>query len=188
MCGEVHELRIHGYPGRCVRNRERQYNERIRVVVIRCENARAAGKQYTKRVLPDFLIPGCVIRLDHVEQAYKERRRGAGNEQLCRILGCIDDRTVRGHLRRYGEAIEAVTLRLAEKRAMTPELGELPGSTPETSAVERLEDLWRAEVLASRRSGNAADPSGLRYLFQAVLGKSGLKKPSGCVFADARAP
>ena len=188
MCQEVHPVRIHGYPRRCVRNRERQCNERIRVVVIRCENARAAGKQYTKRLLPDFLIPGCVIRLDHLEQAYERRQAGAGNEQLCRILGCVDDRTVRGHLKRYGEAIEAVTLRLAEERAMTPELGEVPGSTPETSAVERLEGLWRAKVLASRRGGNAADPSDLRYRFQAALGKSGPKKPSGCVSADARAP
>jgi hypothetical protein len=28
--------------------------------------------------------------------------------------------TERGHLKRYGKAIEAVTLRLAEERAMTP--------------------------------------------------------------------
>ena len=184
----MHALCIHAYVARRVRDREFGSNETIFIIVIRCETARAAGKQYTKRLLPDFLIPGCVVRLDHVEEAFEQRRAGAGNERLCAILGCVDDRTVRRHLRRYGEAIEAVALHLAERRAMSPELGEPVRSTPDTPVVERLQRLWRAELRAARRRGNALYRPSLRHLMQTALGKSRAKKPSSCVCAAARPP
>lgn len=179
---------IHGYPFRCVRNREHQRNETIRVVVIRCENARAAGKPYTMRLLPDFLVPGCVIRLDHLEEAHEAKRAGAGNDRLCEILGCLDTRSVRRHLRRYGEAIDEVALLLAEARAARPELGELPKLTPETSPVERLERLWHAEQVASQRRGEALCPGSLLQLLQTAMRKSRRKKPSSCASAEARPP
>ena len=188
MCGELHTLRIHGYPLRCVRNGDRQGNEAIRVVVIRCENARAAGKPYTMRLLPEFLVPGCVIRLDRLEETYEARRNGEPNDRLCELLGCLDDRTLRRHLKRYGEAIEKVAIELAERRAMSPELGDLPQTTPDTLSVDRLERLWQAELLASQRRGEALPPIGLRKLLQAALGKLGRKKPSGCASAAARPP
>ena len=188
MCGDVHRLRVHAYPYRRVRNRERQKNEAIRVVVIRCENARAAGRPYTMRLLPDFLIPRCVIRLDDLEETYDAKRSGEPNDRLCGILGCLDDRTARRHLKRYEEALEAVALRLAERRAMSPELGELPQINPDTPSVDWLERLWRAERVASQRRGDSLPTMGLRYLLQAALGKSGRQKPSSSVSADARPP
>lgn len=153
-----------------------------------CETARAAGKRYTMRLLPDFLVPGCVIRLDQVEKAYEERHTGAGIDRLCAILGCLDDRTARRHLTRYGESLEAVNLKLAERRAMNPELGELPQITPDATFLERLERLWCAEQVAARRRGEALQPMSLRHLLQAALRKSRRKKPSSCVSTDARAP
>ena len=188
MCGELHPLRVHGYPLRRVRDRDRQNNDTIRVVVIGCETARAAGNPYTMRLLPEFLVPGCVIRLDHLEEAYEERRAGGGNDRLCAILGCLDDRTLRRHLKRYEEALEAVTVRLAEGRAMNLQLGELPNSTPDTPAVDRLQRLWRAEQIASQRSGEALGPMSLRYFLQAGLRNSRRKKPSSRVSAEARPP
>ncbi|VAW20711.1 hypothetical protein MNBD_BACTEROID01-774 [hydrothermal vent metagenome] len=91
LCGELHALRVHGYRLRCVCDCDRGDNDTIRVVVIRCETARAAGNRYTMRLFPDFLVPGCVIRLDHIEEAYEERRAGAGTDRLCGILGYLDD-------------------------------------------------------------------------------------------------
>lgn len=188
MCGEVHKLCIHAYVRRGMRDRDLGSNETIRVVVIRCETARAAGKPYTMRLLPDFLVPGCVIRLDHVEEAYEERRAGAGTDRLCAILGCLDGRTLRRHLKRYEEALAAVAVRLAERRAMSPQLGELPQSTPDTSSMDRLQRLWRAEQIASQRRGEALSPMSLRYLLQAGLRNSRRKKPSSSVSVDARPP
>ena len=187
MCGEVHPLHIHGYPLRRVRNRERQDNDTIRIVVILCETARAAGKRYTMRLLPEFLVPRCVIRLDHVEAAYEARRTGAGTDRLSEILGCLDDRTVRRHVKCYEQAIEATSLRLAESRAMSPELGELSQITPDTSPVDRLKQLWRAEQVASQRRGEAF-PRSLRYLLQTALRKSRRKKSSSCVSVAVRPP
>lgn len=188
MCGELHPLRIHGYPLRRVRNRDRQENDSIRVVVIRCEHSRAAGTRYTMRLLPEFLVPGCVIRLDDLEEAYEAKRVGATTERLCAILGCLDDRTVRRHLQRYGEALAAVALKLAERRAMSPELGELPQITPDTACVERLERLWGAEQVAAQRRGEALRPMSLRYLLQAALGKSRRQKPLSCASPVVRPP
>lgn len=188
MCGEVHQLRIHAYVRRRMRDRDLGDNETILVVVIRCETARAAGKRYTMRLLPDFLVPGCVIRLDHLEEAYEERRAGAGTDRLCAILGCLDDRTLRRHLKRYEEALAAVAVWLAERRAISPQLGELPQSTPDTSSMDRLQRLWRAEQVASQRRGEALVPMSLRYFLQAGLRKSRPKKPSSSVSVDARPP
>jgi len=188
LCGELHPVCIHGYPSRCVRNREHQRNETIRVVVIRCENARAAGKPYTMRLLPEFLVPGCVIRLDHLEEAHEAKRAGAGKERLCEVLGCLDDRTARRHLRCYGEAIDEVALLLAEVRAARPELGELPKITPDTSPVDRLELLWQAEQVASQRRGETLRPMSLRQLLQTAMRKSRRRKPSSCASAEARPP
>ena len=184
----MHPLGIHAYVHRRVRNRDLGCNESILVVVIRCETARGAGKPYTTRLLPDFLIPGCVIRLDDLQEADKQRRAGARSDRLCTILGCLDDRTVGRHLKRYEEALEAVALRLAERRAMSPELGDLPHTTPDTPSVDRLERLWQAEQFAWQRHGEPFPPLSLRYLLQTAIGKSKRRKPSSCVSVDARPP
>jgi hypothetical protein len=190
LCGEVHPLRIHGYVQRRVRNRELGCNETILIVVIRCETARAASKPYTMRLLPDFLVPGCVIRLDHVAEAHRERATGAGagNEQLCAILGCLDDRTVRRHLKAYERALEAAALTLAEQRALSPELGDVPETTPDTPVRDRLERLWDAEQVARLRRGARDEPTTLRHLLQTTMRKSRRRKPSSCVSLTTRPP
>jgi hypothetical protein len=188
LCGEKHAVRFHGYPLRCVRDREQRRNDTIAVVVIRCENARAANRPYTMRILPDFLIPGCVIRLDHVEEAAEAKRAGTGNDRLCEILGCLDDRTARRHLRRYGESIDEVALLLAETRSKRPELGELPKLTPDTSPQDRLVRLWQAEQIAMQRRGEPLAPTSLRQLLQTAMRKSGRKSPSSCVSGEPRPP
>lgn len=184
----MHPLRIHAYVQRRVRNRELGCNETILIVVIRCETARAANRPYTMRLLPDFLVPGSVVRLDHVQEAYEQRCNGAADDRLCTILGCVDERTVRRHLRCYTEALETVSLGLAERRAMSPELGDLPDAPPDIPSIVRLERLWRAEHLASQRRGEALEPMSLRQLVQTALRKSKPQKPSGCVSVDARPP
>ncbi len=155
--------------------------------MVLCETARAAGNRYTMRLLPEFLVPGCVIRLDQVEAAYEARRTGAETDRLCEILGCLDDRTVWRHVSCYGQAVEAASLRLAESRAMRPELGELPQTTPDTLPVDRLKQLWRAEQLASQRRGEVF-PRSPRYLLQTALRKSRRKKTSSCVSVAVRPP
>lgn len=105
----------------------------------------------TSRLFPDFLNPGGVIRLDYLQEAHEAARNNQTNDRLCEILGGLDDRTLRRHLARYDEAAGEVVLRLAEGRAMSPELGELPQSTPDIDSADRLRRLWQVGQIASQR-------------------------------------
>ena len=54
---------IHCYCKRLVRCTDGSNHQHLIVVII-CERAQRAGAQYTKRMLPWFVIPECNIRLD----------------------------------------------------------------------------------------------------------------------------
>lgn len=188
MCGVVHRLHVHGYPIRGYRDRESGENKLIRVVSIRCPVAQAAGKPYTKRLLPEFLIPGCVIRLDYLHQAAELSSVGEDIEQVCGLLGCVDVRTAVVHLRRFEAAVVGVTAKMSEQRAMSPELGDLPEFAPDTSAVERLQRLVDAENRARVREGAGRQPAALHLLLQAMLGKQQRNVPSDYASPAARPP
>jgi hypothetical protein len=158
------------------------------VVSILCPYAQAAGNQYTLRLLPDFLIPRCVIRLDCVLEVVAQDPRGTDIEETCRLLGCIDVRTGRSHLKRMNRAIETAAVHLAERRAMTPELGELPETTPDKDSFTRLTALYRNEIEAAQRAGGDATPISLRHILQAALWKPESKKPSTLAFFGPRSP
>lgn len=188
MCGEVHPLYVHGYPYRRYRDPASGENVCIRVVSVICPRARAAGDRYTLRLLPDFFIPGCVIRLDRVLEAVEEDPLGADIEGTCRLLGCVDVRTARSHLKRMHLAIQTAVVHLAEQRAMTPELGELPETTPDEVSLTRLKALYRSEVEAAQRAGGDITVISLRHILQAALWKPGSKKPSAFAVSGPRPP
>jgi len=184
LCGQVHPLRVHSYPWRRYRDRDSGENVRIRVVSVLCPRAHAGGKPYTKRLLPDFLIPHCVIRLDHLIDAAHEQDL----EQTCEILGCLDIRTARKHLKRLESAARAAALTLAESAVTTPELGTLPTVDPSASSFARLLSLFEREQQATIRSGELTAAPTLRQLIQATLGKPGGNKPSSFASDRARPP
>jgi hypothetical protein len=188
LCGEVHPLYVHGYPQRRYRDPGTGENVRIRVVSVICPHARAAGKQYTLRLLPDFLIPCCVIRLDRVVEAVAQDPSGTDIEETCRLLGCIDERTARSHLKRMNRAIETAVVHLAERRAMAPELGELPETTPDEGSLARLMALYRNETEAAQRAGGDITVISLGHILQAALWKPGSKKPSAFAVSGPRSP
>lgn len=188
MCGEIHRLHVHGYPWRCYRDRASGENLRIRIVSILCLIARGAGTSYTKRLLPDFLIPRCVIRLDHLVEAASDDRAATVVERACELLGCIDTRTVGKHLKQLQAAVQAAAILPAERQAMRPELGELPETTPETVPLARLEALCRKESEAALRAGGGVEPISLRHMLQAELWKLPGQKPSSCVSGSPRGP
>ncbi len=93
LCGTTHPLRIHSYPKRYYRDPLTGENVRIRIITIICMTAKNDSKPYTKRLLPDFLLPGRVIRSDKVMEALKSNENSRSMERVCEILGCIDFRT-----------------------------------------------------------------------------------------------
>jgi len=143
------------------------------IPVCCCSEAKSLGRQYTKRLLPDFLIPFARMRLDTVVEAGRGRERGSSLEACCQIIGCTDLRTARVHLERLTEAAKAVALPLAEKQAAAAHLQEHTSELRPLTPLERLDELCRREEEARLRSGfENLHPGGLRWLLQAALWKN----------------
>lgn len=164
---------IHSYPTRSYRDPESLKDVWIKIPVRYCSQAKALGRQYTKRLLPDFLIPFARIRLDKVLEAEREKDSGHTVEQCCRIIGCIDLRTVRMHMRRLEEAAKAAALTLAESQAAAVHLHEPDYQPHPSTPLERLKELLDRQKEAHLRAGGGrSQPPPLRSLLQAVLWKN----------------
>lgn len=174
---------------RSYRDRETGENSSIVILVIICLLARDQGKQYTKRLLPEFLTPRCVIRLDYLQEAAALPPEEQRPDRVCEILGCIDPRTARRRLSELNDAITRVTVELACFRSSTPELGALPTGTPDTHPMSLLSVVYRAEREARNRAGRDSAPiPSLAELLQAALGKTAERKPLACVSHPGRPP
>ena len=154
----------------------------ISIVVVICAKAKELGKQYTKRLLPDFLIPFARMRLDKVVEAGRRKESGSTLEKCCRILGCIDLRTAQKHLERLKESAKTIALTLAERQAAAVHLHEHSYRLRPVAPLERLEELLgREKEVQLRGGGDSRAPGGLRRLLQAVLWKNRGKVPMSYV-------
>ena len=78
-------------------------------------------------------------------------------------------------------ALNDVALERSEHRASTPELGDLPAITPDSSAADVLSLLYLAELTARERAESAAAPlATLESFLQAAMWKLPQKEPSSC--------
>lgn len=185
----MHPARIHGYPARKVRNPVTGENDQIRVISLWCEASRLAGRPYTIRILPDFLIPRSVIRLDLLIEAAEAPGENLSIDQLCLHLGCIDPRTVRRRLATLHDAVNTVSLELSIRRSAAPELGDIPISTPDTEPLKRCRQLYQREIQACERAGSLiAMLPPLIHLIQATMWKTGVKRPSVYASPEVRPP
>lgn len=188
LCGEIHPLQIHSYPKRCWRNPVSLKNERIRIITIICEKSKEAGNQYTKRLLPDFLLPGKVIRADLTLKSVEEARDPLNAERASSILGCIDLRTARKYLRYGYLAIKKACVSLAEK------LSRFPGNPYDRQFTPNTHLLSSFRVLVKRFSQLQLYLHGSRgYVLQhrdfAFLGLHWKgNKPTTCVSDPVSAP
>ncbi len=144
----------------------------IRIPVSICTTAKAEGRQYTKRMLPDFLIPYARMRLDRVIEATREKELGADLERCSQIIGCIDLDTVRRHFRHLEKAAALVAIELAERQASAPHLSGCNKELRPLSPLKRLEALHHGEEEVRSRAGRSGPrlPS-LRQFLQAALWK-----------------
>jgi len=98
LCSQIHPLHIHGYVKRLVRDKETFENEKIFICVIICHIAKAAGWQYTKRMLPPFVTPECNISLENTLLMYRQMANGTINiAQASLLLGTDCEKTIRRH-------------------------------------------------------------------------------------------
>jgi len=141
LCAGIHRLYIHDYVGRLVRNAATCENDEIVVCVIICHIAKRAGKQYTKRILPLFVIPECNISLENVLEMYRAMPAGRIDyDSASKLLGAVCEKTMRRHYLMVVAYTEAAVLLLAEYLALTAPFLSQPGQPP-------YEDLYAFFVL-----------------------------------------
>jgi hypothetical protein len=154
LCGEVHGLRIHAVLWRKVRSPEEGENIEVTIVSIICGTAKEAGKQYSKRILPPFVIPYCQIGREGVLAYLEQFPDGKvvyrfGNE----LLGARDIRTIRRHIALGLASIATAGLELSILLSGVPAYATLPPQRLGESPREYLEELGEQMDLGGRRAG-----------------------------------
>jgi hypothetical protein len=137
-----------------VRSPEEGENVEVTIISIRCTTAEEAGKQYTKRVLPPFVIPYCQINRQGV-MAYLTRFPDGRVEYASgmRMLGALDIRTIRHHVALGRATVAAAALELAGFLSSLPAHATLPDSLITGSPGAYLEELADQMHAAARRAG-----------------------------------
>jgi len=104
---------------------------------------RGTGQPYTKRMLPEHLIPRSPFFSEGLVKLLQEGRDQypGFNDAACEALGCIDPRTARRHLHCVRELIVEKTVTLAAILAMST--GK-PVFIPGTNPVAVLQLFWNA--------------------------------------------
>lgn len=126
-------MRIHAWSERLVRCADGR-NHRILILSCICEEARRRGKQYTKRMLPWFVIPECNIRLDLVlnllmlveRHPEPEVGRKLAYEHAAGVIGSFCEHTLARHLAWVGHLLAASTLAASELLAELAAFAGLP--------------------------------------------------------------
>lgn len=186
LCGGKHPLKIHAYVSRGVRSREEE-NIEIIIIVIHCRTAKERGDQYTKRLLPHFVIPECNIDLENVLQYIVLHPDGSVDfDEASQMLGTQDIRTICKHITRGMKIIKRTNLRASEILAILPGFGSLPTPVGKLS-IEYLEDQADELFAASERiiGGRADFIMPVQYVhivYTFNKARSPLKIPSNRVF------
>jgi len=191
LCGEVHGLRIHAVPWRNVRSPEVGENIEVTVISIICGRAKEAGGQYSKRILPPFVIPYCQIGRQGVLAYLGQFPDGKivyrlGNE----LLGARDIRTIRRHIALGLATVAAAGLELASLLCGVPAHATLPQARLGEPPGQYLQELGEQMELAGRRAGGkpASSMPSIVYLhLVSVFARSRppLVPPLSCVLRAA---
>jgi hypothetical protein len=158
LCGQLHALKIRSFLVRKVRSPEDGCNTLIIIILIFCQTAKEQGKQYTKRLLPPFVIPYCVICRETVLAYVRLHPDGAIHAAVASLMmGTVDIRTMRRHVRLAMHLIKDAALNLWEFMSELPVYTTLPDHRPGASPLESLDkaaqELDRA---AARVQGGSA--------------------------------
>jgi len=186
LCGEKHPLKIHAYVTRGIRSRKEE-NIEIIIIVAYCKTAKERGDQYTKRLLPHFVIPECNIDLENVLQYIVIYPDGSVNfDEASQMLGTQDIRTIRKHIVRGMKMIKKTNLTASEILAILPGFASLPaheGKLPIEYLEDQADELFAA---AKRIIGGRADfimpVQYVHVVYTFRKARSPLKIPSNRVF------
>ena len=175
LCGEIHKLRVHATFVRKIRTEEEK-NTDIIIISIYCIRAKEKGLQYTKRILPPFVIPECNIILEYVLKYIALYPDGSINyEQAGFILGTYDNRTISRHIELARKMVASTNLHLCELFSSISSYAHLPEEKAGDGEYAYLTLLVNeANQAAIRIRGSGADEiKGIEYVhIEYVFGKS----------------
>ncbi len=153
LCGEIHLLRVHAILIRKIRTGEEE-NTEILIFSIYCIRAKKKGWQYTKRILPLFVIPECNITLANVWRYIVRYPDGViryGEAGI--ILGSYDNRTIRRHILLVWHMIGSANLGLMEFLSALTGYAVVPELKAGESAYSHLALLVEQLNLTAVRMG-----------------------------------
>ena len=141
---------------RKVRSPEKGENVEVTIVSIVCLTAKEASKQYTKRILPPFVIPYCQIAREGV-MGYLGRFPDSRVVYAVgfQMLGARDLRTIRRHIAMGLATIAAANLELASLLSGLPAHAILPEPQLKESPGQYLHEL--AQQMDGQLDGQAGD-------------------------------
>ena len=157
LCGRRHEPRIHAWYERLVRCADGR-NHQLVIVSLICEQAKRQGKQYTKRMLPSFVIPECNIRLDLAVNLLQlvERHPGSGMKLAYKhgagVIGSVSERTIARHLGWVRRLIAASVLEASELLAELAPFAALPEVRAGGGGLAELQRYLMALAIARGRA------------------------------------
>ena len=107
--------------------------------MILCEIAKQRGHQYTKRMLPDFVMHECNVLLSNVMKYIKQYPQEKINYPKAEIiLGVVDCRTIRKHILRGRRIMEETNRELTQVLSGLASFIRLPDAKPGVATYERL--------------------------------------------------
>jgi hypothetical protein len=128
----------------------------IFIATILCWPSRRTKRPYTKRILPEHLIPRSPLRSEKLVKLLEEEP-DAGSEAACIALGCVDPRTARKHLRAIRAAASAKLPLIAELVATIPSQSESQAYPPGANLFALLSLVWKCFIARERDlSGSTA--------------------------------
>jgi len=153
-------MRIHVRLWRKVRSPEDGKNIEITIIAIICLSAKKKGTQYTKRLLPPFVIPYCVIGRERVMAYVRRFPDGIIHVATAsKMMGTVDIRTIRRHVLETKKLIEDAALRLSEFLSAITGYGGLPDHRPGQSPVESLDKAAKEMDRAAARVQGGSAPT-----------------------------
>ena len=127
------------------------------IVSLICEEAKQQHKQYTKRILPWFVIPECNIRLDLVLDLLKLEQAPRGGRALAyaqadAVIGSASERTAARHLQWARRLVADTLLEASELVVELAPFTPLPGVHVGAGSLAELRRYLAALTAASRRA------------------------------------
>ena len=160
LCGQVHAMKIHVRLWRKVRSPVDGKNIEITIIAIICLSTKKKGTQYTKRILPPFAIPYCVINREAVLAYVRQFPDGIIHVAIAsEMMGTVDIRTIRRHVLETKKLIVDAALRLSEFLSAIAGYGELPDHRLGQSSVESLDKAAKEMDRAAARVQGGSAPT-----------------------------